>query len=108
MRARVVPAELANASVASCLMEYAKDLMGVDGVAMASHMIAHGLVKGGELEQEMPLNFLERLEIARTALLYALELNDRMLAESADFRIRNISIRYACSALSAALEGARQ
>ena len=50
LRARVVPAELANATVAACLMEYAKDLMGVDGVAMAAHVVAHGLVVGGELE----------------------------------------------------------
>ena len=41
----------------------------------AAHVVAHGLVVGGELEQEEPFDFLERLEIARTALLYALDLN---------------------------------
>ena len=108
LRARVVPAELANTTVAACLMEYAKDLMGVDGVAMAAHVVAHGLVKGGELEQEEPFNFLERLEIARTALLYALNLDVQMRTASADFRCRNVTVRYACNALAAALEEARQ
>ena len=108
LRARVVPAELANATVAACLMEYAKDLMGADGVAMAAHVVAHGLVKGGELEHEEPFDFLERLEIARTALLYALDLNVQMRTAPADFKCRNITIRQACSALAAALDEARQ
>jgi len=46
LKARAVPAELAHAPVAACLMEYAKDLMGIDGVAMAAHIVAHGMVVG--------------------------------------------------------------
>ena len=90
------------------MMEYAKDLMGIDGVTMAAHVVAHGMVVGGELEQEEPSDFLERLEIARTALVYALNLFDEMRKASADDRCRNAGIMCACKALAAALEAARQ
>ena len=49
LKTREVPAELAYAPVATCFMEYAKDLLGTDGVAMAAHIVAHGMVKGGGL-----------------------------------------------------------
>ena len=90
------------------MMEYAKELMGIDGVAMTAHIVAHGMVVGGELEQEKPCDFLERLETARTALVYALNLFDEMRKASADDRCRNAGIMCACRALAASLEAARQ
>ena len=108
LKAREVPAELAHAPVAACLMEYAKDLMGIDGVAMAAHIVAHGMVLGGELELEEPCDFLERLETARTAMVYALNLFNEMRDASVDDRCRNAGIMCAWRALAASLEAARQ
>ena len=83
LKAREVPAELAYAPVATCFMEYAKDLLGTDGVAMAAHIVAHGMVKGGGLEMEEPCDFRERVEAARAALRYALTLADELREEHA-------------------------
>ena len=109
LKAREVPAELAYAPVATCFMEYAKDLLGTDGVAiMAAHIVAHGMVKGGGLELEEPCDFRERVEAARAALMYALTLAAELREASYDDRLQNARLMCGSRALAAALLAASQ
>ena len=108
LKAREVPAELAYAPVATCFMEYAKDLLGTDGVAMAAHIVAHGMVKGGGLEMEEPCDFRERVEAARAALRYALTLADELREASYDERLQNARLMCGSRALAASLLAAKQ
>ena len=60
LEAGEVPAELAHAPTAECLMRNSKAIMGSDGTRLLAHIVAHGMVMGGGFEEEEPEEFKAR------------------------------------------------